>query len=68
MDTFVVCVTFLVIGYSSVLRRMRLIISNVNNSSSSISKTIINVINIGWKMVVAVLGIIRMRGSIIVTS
>ncbi len=70
MDTFVVYVTFLVIGYNSVLRRMRLIISNANNSSSSSSKTSINVINIGGKMVVAVavVAIIRMRGSIIVTS
>ena len=80
MDTFVVYVTFLVIGYNSVLRRMRLIISNVNNSSSSrsssinnnnnSSSSIINVINIGWKMVVAVVvvAIIRMRGSIIVMS
>jgi hypothetical protein len=71
MDTFVVYVTFLVIGYNSVLKKMRLIISNVNNNS--INNNIINVINIGWKMVAAVavvvvVAIIRMRGSIIVTS
>jgi hypothetical protein len=71
MDTFVVYVTFLVIGYNSVLKKMRLIISNVNNNS--INNNIINVLNIGWKMVAAVavvvvVAIIRMRGSIIVTS
>jgi hypothetical protein len=71
MDTFVVYVTFLVIGYNSVLKKMRLIISNVNNNS--INNNIINVLNIGWTMVaavavVAVVAIIRMRGSIIVTS
>ena len=69
MDIFVVYVTSLVIGYNSVLKKMRLIINNVNNSSI-INNNIINVINIGWKMVaaVAVVAIIRMRGSIIVTS
>jgi hypothetical protein len=71
MDTFVVYVTFLVIGYNSVLKKMRLIINNVNNNS--INNNIINVLNIGWKMVAAVavvvvVAIIRMRGSIIVTS